>query len=106
MMLVYSLINVPYASLLGAISPDPVERNSLSSYRMSFAFIGWILAVLHYVPDALQQSSETIFGEQIMISFMPAICCVLAFAGMLFYPLSDKKVKEIAEQLYLKRNVS
>ena len=40
MMIVYSLINVPYASLLGAISSDPVERNSLSSYRMSFAFIG------------------------------------------------------------------
>lgn len=40
MMIVYSLINVPYASLLGAMSADPKERNSLSSYRMSFAFIG------------------------------------------------------------------
>ena len=40
MMIVYSLINVPYASLLGAISADPKERNQLSSYRMSFAFIG------------------------------------------------------------------
>ncbi|MDR1120874.1 MAG: MFS transporter [Dysgonamonadaceae bacterium] len=40
MMLVYSAINVPYASLLGAISSDPAERNSLSSFRMSFAFIG------------------------------------------------------------------
>src|SRR5690606_16680598 len=40
MMIVYSLINVPYASLLGAISANPGERNTLSSYRMSFAFIG------------------------------------------------------------------
>ena len=40
MMIVYSLINVPYASLLGVMSPDPKERNTLSSYRMSFAFIG------------------------------------------------------------------
>ena len=40
MMIVYSLINVPYASLLGVISSNPQERNSLSSYRMSFAFIG------------------------------------------------------------------
>jgi GPH family glycoside/pentoside/hexuronide:cation symporter len=40
MMIVYSLINVPYASLLGAISANPTERNSLASYRMSFAFIG------------------------------------------------------------------
>jgi GPH family glycoside/pentoside/hexuronide:cation symporter len=40
MMIVYSLINVPYASLLGSITSNPNERNSLSSYRMSFAFIG------------------------------------------------------------------
>jgi GPH family glycoside/pentoside/hexuronide:cation symporter len=40
MMIVYSLINVPYASLLGSITSNPIERNSLSSYRMSFAFIG------------------------------------------------------------------
>ncbi|HUN04816.1 MAG TPA: MFS transporter, partial [Niabella sp.] len=40
MMIVYSLINVPYASLLGVMSADSQERNILSSYRMSFAFIG------------------------------------------------------------------
>lgn len=40
MMLVYSLINVPYASLLGVISPDSHERSVLSSYRMAFAFLG------------------------------------------------------------------
>ncbi|MDR2148906.1 MAG: MFS transporter, partial [Tannerella sp.] len=40
MMVVYSMINVPYASLLGAMSADPKERNELSSYRMTFAFIG------------------------------------------------------------------
>jgi len=39
-----------------------------------------------------------------MISLMPAACLVLAFAGMMFYPLSDKRVKEISEQLNLKRN--
>ena len=40
MMTVYSAVNIPYASLLGVMSPDPKERNVLSSYRMSFAFIG------------------------------------------------------------------
>jgi GPH family glycoside/pentoside/hexuronide:cation symporter len=34
MMMVYSLINVPYASLLGVISSDPKERTALASYRM------------------------------------------------------------------------
>jgi len=73
-------------------------------WALGSAMSGWILAVFHYMPDALQQSQETIFGEHIMISLMPAVCCVLAFVGMLFYPLSDKKVRENSEQLTLKRN--
>jgi len=73
-------------------------------WALGSAMSGWILAVFHYAPDMLQQSSETLFGEHIMISLMPAVCCVLAFVGMMFYPLSDKKVKEISEQLNLKRN--
>jgi GPH family glycoside/pentoside/hexuronide:cation symporter len=55
------------------------------------------------MPNAVKQSSETIFDEHIMISIMPAVCCVLAFVGMFFYPLSDKKVRENSEQLALKR---
>ncbi len=72
-------------------------------WALGSAMSGWILAVFKYVPDAVQQSSQTLFGEHIMISLMPAVCCVLAFIGMLFYPLSDKKVKEISEQLEVKR---
>ena len=72
-------------------------------WALGSAMSGWILAVFKYAPDAVQQSQETLFGEHIMISLMPAVCCVLAFVGMLFYPLSDKKVKEISEQLEVKR---
>jgi GPH family glycoside/pentoside/hexuronide:cation symporter len=56
------------------------------------------------MPEAAQQSAETIFGEHIMISLMPAACCILAFVGMMFYPLSDKKVRENSEKLAIKRN--
>jgi len=73
-------------------------------WALGSAMSGWILAVFHYMPNAAQQSQETIFGEHIMISLMPAVCCMLAFVGMFFYPLSDKKVRENSEQLTLKRN--
>jgi glycoside/pentoside/hexuronide:cation symporter, GPH family len=73
-------------------------------WALGSAMSGWILAIFKYSPDALQQSSETIFGEHMMISLMPAVCCVLAFVGMMFYPLSDKKVREISELLDAKRN--
>ena len=72
-------------------------------WALGAAMSGWILAVFKYVPDAVQQSSQTLFGEHIMISLMPAVCCILAFVGMLFYPLSDKRVKEISEELEVKR---
>jgi len=50
MMIVYSLINVPYASLLGVMSPDPKTRNVLSSFRMSFAFIGSFITFMLLQP--------------------------------------------------------
>ena len=38
MMAVYTAINIPYTSLLGVISPNPLERTSLSSFKFLFAF--------------------------------------------------------------------
>jgi glycoside/pentoside/hexuronide:cation symporter, GPH family len=73
-------------------------------WALGSAMSGWILAVFKYAPEALEQSAQTIFGEHIMISLMPAVCCILAFIGMMFYPLTDKRVKEISELLNLKRN--
>ena len=58
MMMIYSLINVPYASLLGVMSPDPKERTALSSYRMIFAFLGSILALV------LIEPLVNLFGNQ------------------------------------------
>jgi len=87
-----------------------IFSSSSMSQKLGWAFgsamSGWILAVYHYMPDASQQSAETIFGERIMISLIPAVCCGLAVLGMMFYPLSDKKVRENSEQLELKRNTS
>jgi GPH family glycoside/pentoside/hexuronide:cation symporter len=94
--------------LTGRRATGLIFSSSSMSQKLGWAFgsamSGWILAIFHYMPDAAQQSAETIFGEQIMISLIPAVCCVLAFVGMLFYPLSDKKVRENAENLALKRN--
>ena len=50
MMMVYSAINVPYASLLGVMSDNPKERNTLSTYRMAFAYIGSFIALLLFMP--------------------------------------------------------
>ncbi len=50
MMMVYTAINVPYASLLGVMTADPDERTSFASYRMVFAFGGSLLVVAIFQP--------------------------------------------------------
>ncbi|MBR8534065.1 MFS transporter [Carboxylicivirga sediminis] len=61
MMMVYTAINVPYASLLGVMSPVSDDRTSFASYRMAFAFAGSILVVLIYQP--LVDGFKTVFAE-------------------------------------------
>lgn len=73
-------------------------------WALGSALTGWILFIFNYEPHLAQQSMETIFGERLMISLLPAFCCILAFISMSFYPLNEKKVKEISEALNQKRN--
>jgi Na+/melibiose symporter-like transporter len=50
MMMIYSAINVPYSALLGVISPDPHERESVSSYKFVFAFLAGIIVQAATLP--------------------------------------------------------
>ncbi|MGB5820653.1 MAG: MFS transporter [Saonia sp.] len=45
MMIAYTAINVPYASLLGVMTSNLKDRTSLASYRFIFAFAGSILVL-------------------------------------------------------------
>lgn len=75
-------------------------------WALGAALTGWVLSLFNYNTKLVQQSMDTVFGERLMISIIPALCCLLAFVGMLFYPLSEKRVKEISEQLDEKRKDS
>ncbi|MBN1924942.1 MAG: MFS transporter, partial [Prolixibacteraceae bacterium] len=50
MMMVYTAINVPYASLLGVMTANSNDRTTLASYRMTFAFGGSLLVLALYQP--------------------------------------------------------
>ena len=50
MMIIYSMINVPYASLLGVMTADGKERTSLATYRFIFAFGGSFLVLGLFQP--------------------------------------------------------
>lgn len=44
LMMMYTGVNVPYAALMGVITPNSSERTSVSQYRFAFAFIGQFIA--------------------------------------------------------------
>lgn len=85
-----------------------IFSSSSMSQKLGWAFGaalgGWILALFKYNPELVQQLPHTIQGERLMLSIFPAICALLAVAGMFFYPLTEKKVKEISSELEKRRN--
>ena len=97
MMMVYSLINVPYASLLGVMSDDPKQRTILSSYRMIFAFAGSILALVSIEPLVNFFSSS---GTNLQRGWQLAVG-VIAVAAVIFFLLNflwtKERVKPIKE---------
>lgn len=97
MMMVYSAINVPYASLLGVMSAEPKDRNTLSTYRMTFAYIGSFIALLLFMPMVNQFSKG--HGEQhgwMMSVIVIAVLCVLLFYGC--FAWTTERVRPIKER--------
>lgn len=100
MMMVYSAINVPYASLLGVMSANPKERNTLSTYRMTFAYIGSFIALLLFMPmvnffsggskEPLQQQTGWMMAVAVI-----AVLCILLFFGC--FAWTKERVKPIKE---------
>ena len=82
MMMVYSAVNVPYASLLGVISPDGRDRNALSSYRMFFAYAGSFIALALVEPlvhsySALGGIDSEARGWALTVATIGILCTIL-----------------------------
>lgn len=100
MMMVYSAINVPYASLLGVMSPNPSDRNVLSTYRMMFAYLGSFLALLLFMPmvnsfeaalpHGVLWMNQTQSGWLMAVVVIAIVCCCL-FLGC--FSLTRERVK-------------
>ncbi len=100
MMMIYSAINVPYASLLGVMSPNPKERNTLSTYRMTFAYIGSFIALLLFMPlvNFFSGNSKDLGDQQTgwtMAVVVIAILCIILFFGC--FAWTKERVKPIKE---------
>lgn len=107
MMMVYSAINVPYASLLGVMSPDPSHRNMLATYRMTFAYLGSFIALLLFMPLVNAFGGGDVngptrlwftapqFGWFMAVVVIAAICVVLFLAC---FALTKERVEPIKHE--------
>lgn len=108
MMMVYSLINVPYASLMGVMTSNGNERTALASYRMIFAFSGSLL-VLAAAEPAVNIFSK-MNGSSIDLKsgwFYAAILFALVAVTFFFicFSWTKEKVKPIIEKTSLKQDL-
>ena len=101
MMMIYSLINVPYASLLGVMSADGKERTPLSSYRMVFAFAGSLVALWIIEPLVRFFSKRSDGIDNLQHGWMMAIVVFSLITTALFWGcfwLTKERIKPIKEQ--------
>jgi GPH family glycoside/pentoside/hexuronide:cation symporter len=100
MMMVYSFINVPYASLMGVMTSNIKERTTLSTFRFIFAFAGSILVLATAEPlvAVLSKTSEGIntkHGWQ----FAMAIYAIIAVVFFYFtFKWTKERIKPPREQ--------
>ncbi len=107
MMMVYSAINVPYASLLGVMSPDPAHRNTLATYRMTFAYLGSFVALLLFMPlvnafgggDPKGPMRGWLTAPQfgwLMAVVVIAVVCIVLFLGC--FALTKERVQPVKQE--------
>jgi GPH family glycoside/pentoside/hexuronide:cation symporter len=66
------------------------------------AIVGWILGYYGFVANQAQ-SMETINGIKMLMSFYPAIFGIIGGALMIFYPLNNRMMIQIEEDLTTRR---
>lgn len=87
MMAVYSMINVPYAALMGVMTDDSKEKTSLASWRFIGAFSGslFVTATANYLLEYFGRGdADSAAGYQWTVAVYAVLAAVffgLAFAG-------------------------
>jgi GPH family glycoside/pentoside/hexuronide:cation symporter len=96
MMMIYTVINVPYSALMGVISPNAQERTVVSSFRFVGAFVGQFIvqfAVLWLV-GVFGKGNEAVGWQWAMavIGGLAAILWLITFAS------TKERVQPVKEQ--------
>ena len=102
-MMVYTMVNVPYGALLGVISPHSDERTTLASYRFIGAFTGNIIV------QGTLLALVSFFGKgNDRLGYPLAMTVFAVAAGVLFFftfASTKERVKPPKEQSSIRRDI-
>ncbi len=108
MMMIYSMINVPYASLMGVMSADGKERTTLATYRFIFAFGGSLL-VLAAAEPLVDVFSKIGGGEPNLKTGWQMAAVVFAVVAVIFFwftfSWTRERIKPVTEKTSLKNDL-
>ncbi|MGX9522530.1 MFS transporter [Vibrio mediterranei] len=97
LVLSFSLVVVPYVSLLGAISGDSDERLSINTIRFPLAKTSYIICSL-VVPSLIAMFDNEVIGYRIVMAGIGALCTILIF---ICYSNTTERVKPKVSDLTL-----
>ena len=101
----YTSINIPYGSMASAISGNPDDRQSLSTFRTMGGVLAGaiIMAVVPLIIYNKENGNEVIRGTK--FTLVAGICSVLAIiCYLLCYHLTTERVRPEISQEQLKKN--
>jgi sugar (glycoside-pentoside-hexuronide) transporter len=94
--LIYAANNVPYASLTGVMTDDPIERNSITSFRQFFANgAGFIVGSLAVPMVKFLGGSDSALGYQLTMGIF-LVLSVIFF--LIAFAVSKERVQPDARQ--------
>ena len=67
-------------------------------WAIGTAITGWLLAAFGFQANAVQ-NADTIQGIRIFLSLLPAVGTALSVIFIFFYPLTERKMQEVANEL-------
>lgn len=80
LMVMYTIVNVPYSALMGVITPNSLERTEVSSFRFVAAFVGGLIV------QAATISLVKYFGQgNDAVGWQWAMVCLAGLAAVLLF---------------------
>ena len=104
MMLVYTAISIPYNSIIGVISPNPMTRTSVASYKFVFAYAAGISGQLLIIPlvEKFGKGSSA-SGYQITMSIF-AVVAVACFL-ISFFSVRERVRPSVHQKTNIKKDL-